>query len=54
MNADDKNPIKFQSKSEIADCIRALIPFTPVANNPMLNDPYPFAIEKIKELTKLL
>lgn len=40
--------LKFQSKAEIADCIRALGPFT----NP--DTKYNWAIEKIKELTKLL
>lgn len=40
--------IKFQSKAEIAECIKALTPFAVV---PSANS---WAMDKIKDLTKLL
>lgn len=53
MNEEKQGPvIRFTSKSEIATCISVLTPFT----NPddRMKEDYSFALEKIKELTKLL
>lgn len=48
MNEEKKETIKFQSKFEIAECIKVLTPFADG------NEEHKFALEKIKELTKLL
>jgi hypothetical protein len=44
-----ESSLKFNSKSEIAECIRVLTPFTNLPGKD-----FDFAIKKIQELTKLL
>lgn len=55
MNEEKKETsVKFQSKDEIARCIQVLTPFTTALVDNSSGGDFSFALEKIKELTKLL
>lgn len=50
---EEKGTLKFQTKSEIANAIQTLTPFV-LDNRHRESDDFAFALDKIKELTKLL